>query len=87
MQKDAKQNSNELPQSKAAYVPISVLHHHTAFAMVYLSVPWQAMVYEKCTMKFSFDLRWFCGTLELISTYAKIAVIGDNDKTQPNILA
>ena len=30
-------------------------------AMVYLNVPWPAMhmVYEICTMKFSFDLRWF----------------------------
>jgi len=44
----------------------SVLHHLTTLAMVYLNVPWLAMLYEICAMIFSFDLRWFHG---LYSSY------------------
>ena len=27
-----------------------------------LNVPWQARVYEICTLEFSFEVRWFHGT-------------------------
>jgi len=50
--KDAITNSHNLRLP----VPIqkkSELHHHTSLATVNLNVPWQAMAYEICTMKFS----------------------------------
>ena len=36
---------------------------HEKLVLHHLNVSWQAMVYEICTMEFSFDLRWFHGTL------------------------
>ena len=44
------------------YKKKSVLNHHLTLTMFYLNLPWPAMVYEICTIKFSFDLRWFHGT-------------------------
>ena len=68
-------SNNKLPQSNAARILIKtnqcyltgyqghgLTHDQPLFN---LNVPWRARVYELCTLKFAFEVRW------LHSTYAQ----------------
>ena len=65
-------SNNKLPQPNAARILLKTNQHYlTRYGLTEinhgqpwfnLNVPWQARVYEICTLKFAFEVRWLHGT-------------------------